>query len=139
MRFDKYMDIRNEYVRSDLTIVELAEKYGMVLSTVYGISRTQGWAMLKDNRLGEIMSERNSMLTSIKVEGINFYYDVMEKCKDLLENEDFESPKDLKLIQETYSLAIEKFLLLSKEKLIVEEAKESASTEGLLDMLNKEV
>lgn len=131
-----YAEARELYLNTDLKLSEIAEQLGIKVNTIYTISNREKWALLKESRLKEIISDRNIMLNSRKVKSIEFYDKVLDKCNSLLYEEGVMG-KELKLICETHILAETRLFLLAKEKLEVVEKDEEGNSEGILAELAK--
>lgn len=127
-----YKEARELYLNTDLKLTDIAEQLGIKINTLYTISNREQWALLKDEKIKEIISDRNIMLNDRKLKSIEFYDTVMEKCIKLLDDEEIRG-KELKSITETHILAEGRLFLLSKH--MIETKKEEDGNDGILNEL----
>lgn len=127
-----YKEARELYLNTDLKLTDIAEQLGIKINTLYTISNREQWSLLKEEKIKEIISDRNIMLNDRKLKSIEFYDSVMYNCKKILDDGEIRG-KELKSITETHIMAESRLFLLSKH--MIETKKEEDNNDGILNEL----
>lgn len=124
-----YTQARDLYISTDLSIRDVAEQFDLNVNNLYNRSMKENWVLLKSSKIKEAIEAKNRIIYSKKLENIQFYADVMDKCKELKNL--CMNGKELKEVVQTNMLAEDRFYLLTS---VVKE-EDVDKTTGLLSEL----
>ena len=100
---------RSLYITTDMSIPAIAEQLGISKHTLAKYCQSEKWSLLKQNP--EFQDWSLEMVNEI-YSRINFYNDSQKILHDLLLREEFQTPKDIKMIVEAYRAADERTVSL---------------------------
>ena len=126
-------EARELYCTTDLTLQDIADQLGINVNTLYKHSTQNKWVLLKESKVREAIQYRNQILIDRKLKDITFYEMVMEKCSSLVEVAD--TGRELKELTATFTLAEDRFFMLSKETIEINKEESSSTGESILDEL----
>lgn len=128
-----YDEARELYCYTDLSLQEIGEQLGINVNTLYKYSTKEKWVLLKESKVREAIKYKNIILSDRKLRNIKFYETVMDKCENLIKDSEFF--KEIKELVATFTIAEDRYFLLSKEKLEVVENEKEEGGNGILDEL----
>lgn len=132
----KIVEARETYIHSELTLSEISEQFGINLNTLYTRSSKEGWALLRHNKIKEIISDRNILLNDRKLKSLEFYDKVLTRCYNFINSGMKLDAKELKEIIATHIMAEDRYFLISKHALIEKENGDNSNkSNGILDDL----
>lgn len=100
---------RSLYITTDMSIPAIAEQLGISKHTLAKYCQSEKWSLLKQNP--EFKDWSLEMVDEI-YNRIDFYNDSQKILHDLLLREEYQTPKDIKMIVEAYRVADERTVSL---------------------------
>ena len=132
----KIVEARETYINSELTLAEISEQFGVKLNTLYTRSSKEGWALLRNNKIKEIISDRNILLNDRKLRSLDFYDKALTRCYNMINSGVSLDAKELKEVVATHIMAEDRYFLISKHALMEKEDKDNNNkSNGILDDL----
>lgn len=131
----KIIEARETYINSELSLSDIAEQFDIKINTLYTRSSREGWALLRADRIKEVISDRNIMLNDRKLRSLEFYDKALTKCYNMINDADVDA-KSLKDIVATHIMAEDRYFLISKHTLMEQEEKNDNNSNSILDELS---
>lgn len=100
---------RSLYITTDMSIPAIAEQLGISKHTLAKYCQSEKWSLLKQNP--EFKDWSLEMVDEI-YNRIDFYNDAQKILHDLMLREEYQTPKDIKMIVEAYRVADERTVSL---------------------------
>lgn len=100
---------RSLYITTDMSIPAIAEQLGISKHTLAKYCQSEKWSLLKQNP--EFKDWSLEMVDEI-YNRIDFYNDAQKVLHDLMLREEYQTPKDIKMIVEAYRVADERTVSL---------------------------
>lgn len=100
---------RSMYITTDMSIPMIAEQLGISKYTLSKYCQSEKWSLLKQNP--EFKDWSLEVVNEI-YDRITFYNDAQKLLHDLMLREEYQTPKDIKMIIEAYKVADERTMAL---------------------------
>ena len=135
--YDKYAIARQMYIDNEVSIAQVAKATKINRNTLHQVKKREKWDILKQAQMNEILEARNQMIYDIKVRGIEFYSNILEKCNEMSSKKIYD-PRIIKTLVECHKMAFDQMLLVGNAPLGQKhENKAKEIGQGLLDLLGK--
>lgn len=132
---DLYKEARELYIYTDLSLADISKQLNIKVNTLYTMSTREKWALLKTDKIKEVVNAKNTMINDRKLKSIEFYEKVMDLCSFLIGGD--LTSRDIKEYVATYNLAEDRFLLLASSPLEIKKEEKENNTGGILEELSE--